>query len=229
MKFLLLVLFAGCCCTAQHRLYVSGNSCKPYYSEEMNDCTISVFRNDTLLKSSGFPFIYLEGLPQGDYKVVYQTAFGKQSSEYFKLDEDDSDLPTFYDFCADTPPQNKVDLIKAEGLFLDLMTDGEEVVVNYSYYGCFSEGERQIVITKKKGRYYAMYKGKKRRIKKRRENALKDFEVELRCLELPGNIFCTSGSETTISYQGQKITDRGVICYGWHGFSNLLDALHLKW
>ncbi len=211
--------------SAQNSISVAISSCKGKESYPVGN--VSLFRNDTLIYNYSeydvWPKI-IRALPDGDYTIKYNTIFGSGSEKFnLKYDARKQDLREFKLYIDKLSPEAKA---ATPNLFIDSLKNGEEIVVDHSYSGCFSSGKEVMVIKKRNDICYLYYNKKERALFVKEVLALRDLESELRNLTV-ADYNCTSNSSTTITYKGSFITFSEPCGY-WEGYGRLKEAFGLE-
>jgi hypothetical protein len=211
--------------SAQNSISVAISSCKEKEGDSYEMHDFSLFRNDTLIKSYETRVAKIIGeLPDGDYAIEYKTIFGPRSEKFnLKYDAGKPDLHEFKLYIDKLSPETKA---VTPGLFIDSLKNGEEIVVDHSYSGCFSSGKEALLIKKRDNNYYLAYKKKERKLDEKDMVALKVFDAELRNLK-EASYTCTSNYHTTITYKGSFITFSEPCGY-WEGYDRLKETFKLE-
>ncbi|WP_146185893.1 hypothetical protein [Flavobacterium album] len=162
--------------------------------------------------------------PDGDYAIEYKTIFGVRSEQFkLKFEKDRSNLHELKLCVDDLSPELRA---KTSALFIDLLKDDEEIVIDYSFSGCFASGKESMIIKKHRGIYYILYKETKRKLLDKEVSALRDMELELRNLR-KADYGCTTNSKTTVTYKSASISFSEPCGY-WEGYYRIKGILELE-
>lgn len=183
-----------------------------------------LYRNDVIfhIDSSATSNKYYNDIPGGKYKVKYQTFFSSEMSNEITIPDKKADWPFFeIQVCIDQISRDIFN--KPQNLFLSKIRNGEKILIECFYSGCFSSGSDSIVVIKNNDKLYLAYGKKKRKAKRKDLNYLINFETEIRNL-LPVDFFSTANSRTKITYNGE-IFEFDEPSGFWGGFDYLKKKL----
>ena len=227
MKFIYILLFTTLFSFSQTtRLSVQISSCKDIKSniEQFNE--LELYRNDSLVGTCKIDFEgskQFENLQIGNYYIIVNTFFGKKKSETLEVKKEINS--NIFLICADELDYNNLSTTKT---IIDNLKNDEEIMLSYSYGGCFSSGRYETSILKKENNLYLKYNSKTKRLRKKQITILRNFFIEFDNIK-NSNIFCVSTGNASIEIAYLNETKTFTFgCYYWAGFQNLEKDLKIK-
>jgi len=224
-KLILIVLLSTSFSYSQNSLTVNLLHCKNLENNDIYGFNeIVLYKNDSIYKTdkSSSEFKFFENMPEGKYKIKYNNFFGDLISESFVLDNKKPEYTI--DLCIDKISyQTKAE---AKNLFIQRIQNGEVILINCHYSGCFASSSHQMTITKRKNKLYLSYnKIKNRKLSNKDISSLMNYEIELRNIKQAGYM-STANEFNEIKYNDEIFAFK--INAFWSGFGNLKKDLKIK-
>lgn len=170
--------------------------------------------NKTLAPKRGGERFEVKNLEKGTYTIIYESMFSKVIEMPFKVEEYkkyEVDLCTNIIDYSKEPFKPRINQLKSN----------ESFKIIFSSQGCFHSDERELIISRKRKKYFLEYEGKLKQLSEEELKMIAHFEIELSHAQEGG---CTTTETYNIQFKGKNDFYLDGKC-NWHGLYHLIENL----
>lgn len=172
--------------------------------------------NETVVKNPG-ENLEVKNLEKGNYTIIYESMFDKVIEMSFEVEEYkkyEVDLCTNIIDYSKEPFNPRINQLKSN----------ESFKIIFSSQGCFHSDERELIISRKRKKYFLEYEGNLKQLSKEEIKMIANFEIELSHAQEGG---CTTTETYNIQFKGKNDFYLDGKC-SWNGLYYLLENLGIS-
>ena len=159
----------------------------------------------------------VKNLEKGAYTIIFENMFSQIVEIPFKVEEYkkyEVDLCTNIIDYSKEPFKPRINQLKK----------GEHFTINFTSQGCFHSDEKELIISRKRKKYFLEYEGKSKRLSKKEIKLIEHFEIELLFVK---DDFCTTSESYNIQFKDKNDFYNDGSCK-WKGFYYLMKNLGIS-
>lgn len=169
--------------------------------------------NETIVKKPG-ENLEAKNLEKGTYTIIFENMFAQVIEIPFKVEEYKK---YEVDLCTNIIDYSK-ELFKPR---INELKSNESFKIIFSSQGCFHSDEKELIISRKRKKYFLEYGGKLKQLSKEEIKMIANFEIELSYAQEGG---CTTTHTYNIQFKGKNDFYLDGSCK-WNGLYNLMQNL----